>query len=76
MIDEDKLYNAYSSEEENGKKKAGPPRVSDWKNADRFVKFLKTFYDVTLKFSVSLSVTSNLCFNEVCKVNSSLALLA
>ena len=36
-----------------------PPEKEDWNRARVFVKFLKMFYDVTLKFSRSLHVTSN-----------------
>ena len=36
----------------------GPPEKEDWNRAKVFVKFLKMFYDVTLKFSRSLHVTS------------------
>ena len=30
-----------------------------------FVKLLEIFYDVTLKFSASLTITSNVCFHEL-----------
>lgn len=40
----------------------------DWEKARKFAKFLKTFYNVTLKFSASLSVTSNIYFHEVCEI--------
>ncbi|XP_022894049.1 zinc finger BED domain-containing protein RICESLEEPER 2-like [Olea europaea var. sylvestris] len=53
---------------DSGKEKEGPPTSYDWEKARKFVKFLRTFYDVTLKFSASLSVTSNIYFHEVCKI--------
>ena len=40
----------------------GPPEKEDWNRARVFVKFLKMFYDVTLKFLGSLHVTSNFFF--------------
>ena len=30
------------------------PSITDWKNARAFMKFLKTFYDATLKFQVNV----------------------
>ena len=42
------------------KKSKDPPEKEDWKRARAFVKFLKMFYDVTLKFSGSLHITSNI----------------
>ncbi|XP_022155174.1 zinc finger BED domain-containing protein RICESLEEPER 2-like [Momordica charantia] len=44
------------------------PTNEDWDNARVFVGFLKIFSDVTLKFSASMSVTSNIFFHEVCLV--------
>lgn len=44
----------------------GPPTKEDWANAKIFVEFLKTFYEVTLKFSASEHVTSNTFFHEIC----------
>lgn len=57
MAYEEKLYDAYFHEKVNGNKIEGPPSFSDWENAHRIVKFLKTFYDATLQFSSFLKVT-------------------
>jgi hypothetical protein len=38
------------------------PSYDEWKNARKFVKFLKPFYEATLKFSSSTHVTSNSYF--------------
>lgn len=43
----------------------------DWDKARHMVKFLKSFYDSTLAFSSSIKVTSNGCYNEICKIQSS-----
>ena len=40
-------------------------KKEDLNRARVFVKFLKMFYDVTLKFSGSLHVTSNIFFKEL-----------
>ncbi|WCJ38060.1 hypothetical protein M5689_019139 [Euphorbia peplus] len=49
---------------------SGPPNVDDWKNARCFIKFLKLFYNATLKFSGSLFVTSNTFFHEIMSIQS------
>ena len=49
-----------------GKKILGPPNFEDWDNVKVFVKFLKLFYEVTLRFFGSLYVTSNVFFHELC----------
>ncbi|KAK0608342.1 hypothetical protein LWI29_029252 [Acer saccharum] len=68
MEDDDELYNSYFNESDSGRKREGPPNMVHWNKAKKFVRFLKTFYEVTLKFSATLSVTSNLYFNEICKI--------
>ncbi|XP_052299962.1 uncharacterized protein LOC127903656 [Citrus sinensis] len=75
MAEVDKPHEAYFKEEENGKKKVGPPRLEDWEHAERIVRFLKIFYDATLTFSTSLSVTSNLCYNTIDIIKNSLSAL-
>ena len=42
-----------------------PPTKHDWKKARLYVKFLKLFYNATLRFSGSLYVTSNAFFIEI-----------
>ncbi|KAL5553843.1 hypothetical protein UlMin_041244 [Ulmus minor] len=59
-------------EEDGGPKKVGPPIFIGWKNAKVFVKFLQTFYDVTLKLIAILSVTSNIYYHEICEIQSQL----
>uniref|UniRef100_A0A9I9ED04 HAT C-terminal dimerisation domain-containing protein n=1 Tax=Cucumis melo TaxID=3656 RepID=A0A9I9ED04_CUCME len=44
------------------------PTTEDWDNAKVFLKFLKTFSEVTMKFSASMSVTSNIFFHELCLI--------
>ncbi|KAL5542925.1 hypothetical protein UlMin_010635 [Ulmus minor] len=70
--EEDDKYLPFFHEEDGGPKKVGPPTSIDWENAKVFVKFLQTFYDVTLKFSVTLSVTSNIYYHEICEIQSQL----
>ncbi|KAF4348757.1 hypothetical protein F8388_021958 [Cannabis sativa] len=65
----DAYYIKYFEEERvNGEKLDGPPEASDWSNVEVFVNFLKSFYELTLKFSGSLYVTSNLFFQEILQV--------
>ncbi|KAH9685707.1 BED-type domain-containing protein [Citrus sinensis] len=51
-----------------------PPTAEDWKNAEIFIQFLKFFNDVTVDFSASLSVTSNLYFHHLCTIQTQLHL--
>ncbi|XP_016899472.2 zinc finger BED domain-containing protein RICESLEEPER 2-like isoform X1 [Cucumis melo] len=44
------------------------PTVEDWDSAKVFVKFLKTFSGVTMKFSASMYVTRNIFFYELCLI--------
>lgn len=54
----------------------GPPSDFDWLNARFFLKFLKMFYDVTLKFSGSFYVTSNVFFHKVVEIHVELSTLS
>lgn len=51
-----------------------PPTAEDWKNAEIFIEFLKFFNDVTVDFSASLSITSNLYFHHLCTIQTQLHL--
>ncbi|KAL0534103.1 hypothetical protein IC582_028384 [Cucumis melo] len=42
--------------------------AEDWYNSRVFVKFLKSFSEVMMKFSAPMSVTSNIFFHEFCLV--------
>ncbi|CAL8092172.1 unnamed protein product [Prunus armeniaca] len=56
-------YEVYGKEK---KKRVGPPTLLDWDNTKVFVKFFKKFYDATLRFSASKTVSSNAPFHEIC----------
>ncbi|XP_075665238.1 zinc finger BED domain-containing protein RICESLEEPER 2-like [Castanea sativa] len=57
---------------EMGKKILGPPDFEHWDNVKVFVKFLKLFYEVTLRFFGSLYVTSNVFLYELCVMKTEL----
>ncbi|KAL5732709.1 hypothetical protein ACOSP7_032062 [Xanthoceras sorbifolium] len=76
LMEEDGHYGLYFFENENGKRRVGPPKEDDWSKAKVFVQFLHVFYDITLKFSSSLSVTSNLFFHELCSIETELTSFA
>ena len=77
MADMDKPYDAWFKElDSNGKVRKGPPTAVDWDKARHMVKFLKSFYDSTLAFSSSINITSNGCYNEICKIQSSVENMA
>uniref|UniRef100_A0A803PIE6 BED-type domain-containing protein n=1 Tax=Cannabis sativa TaxID=3483 RepID=A0A803PIE6_CANSA len=75
-LEGDMYFTSYFDEPLNGKKIDGPPSELDWDNASVFLKFLKIFYEVTLKFSGSLYSTSNLYFLEICEVKQELNVLS
>ena len=50
----------------------GPPNNLDWKKTRSFVKFLKLFYNATLRFSGSLYITCNTFFHEVVMIQTKL----
>ena len=73
LEEEDEHYKLYFYEaDENGEKPIGPPNYLDWENAKTFVKFLGIFYEVTLRFSRSLFVTSNTYFHELISIEDQL----
>jgi hypothetical protein len=49
-----------------------PPTFEDWENVRVFLKFLKLFYDVTMRLSGSLYVTSNMYFQDICGIQAHL----
>ncbi|XP_038887371.1 zinc finger BED domain-containing protein RICESLEEPER 4-like [Benincasa hispida] len=53
LEEEDEDFVHYFTEDENGKKRKGPPTLADWNHVRTFIKFLKMFYDLTLKDSRS-----------------------
>ena len=69
LEEEDGFYVQYFlDEDKNGRNLMGPPTFKDWENCAIFCRFLKVFYEATLKFSASLFVTSNSYFHEVCTI--------
>jgi hypothetical protein len=60
-----------------GKKKhIGPPSCLDWENTRIFIKFLKLFYGVTLKFLGSLHVTCYFFFHELVSMQTHISKLS
>ncbi|CAE6127551.1 unnamed protein product [Arabidopsis arenosa] len=70
------------SEEDNGesgesgpegaKKRVGPPTSKGWDDVQRLVKFLKIFFNCTLAFSATKTVTSTICYHEIVLIERSL----
>ncbi|XP_059441969.1 zinc finger BED domain-containing protein RICESLEEPER 1-like [Corylus avellana] len=58
-------------EEDEGKHFVAPSSI-EWETARLFVRFLKSFYDATLKFSSSKNVTSNSYFIQLCIIQNTL----
>jgi len=53
-----------------------PPIEEDWANAVVFVKFLKSFYDFTLRCSATLHATSHTTFHDLFAIDCELAELS
>ncbi|KAK1385485.1 hypothetical protein POM88_023220 [Heracleum sosnowskyi] len=70
MGEDDSKYASYFNGSSDNK---DPPSDYDWLKARIFVKFLKIFYQVTLKFSGSLYVTSNIFFHEIVEIHANLS---
>ncbi|KAK3188999.1 hypothetical protein Dsin_028560 [Dipteronia sinensis] len=70
--EEDIHYVNYFRDDENEQKRIGPSNCDDWDNAKVFINFLATFYDITLDFSASLRVTSNIYFKSWCTIRNQL----
>ena len=62
MMVVDGNYKNYFRENDDGKQRKGPPTDINWEKAKEYVNLLKTFYEVTLKFSVIHYTTENLFF--------------
>lgn len=60
LEEEDEHYRNYFKEDVDGSGNTRPPKLEDWDNAAVFVQFLEIFKNATVKFTVSLTVTSNL----------------
>ena len=74
MHEEDVEFSSYFMEVDgNGNQKhIGPPKGKDWVNVRMFCNFLRLFYEVTLRFSGSLFVTSNTYFCELVGIQNEL----
>jgi hypothetical protein len=69
LQEEDEAFMSHMLDTSGGRRGLGPPTDDDWKKISCFVKFLKVFYDVTMKISGSLYSTSNLFFRELCIIH-------
>ncbi|KAK2649936.1 hypothetical protein Ddye_017425 [Dipteronia dyeriana] len=77
MGEEDLHYvNYFRDDDQSEQKRIGPPNCDDWDNAKVFINFLATFYDITLDFSASLRVTSNIYFKSWCTIRNQLISLS
>ncbi|XP_056854989.1 zinc finger BED domain-containing protein RICESLEEPER 2-like [Raphanus sativus] len=76
MEAEDRLYNDYFLEVENGVKRQGPPDVIDWNAVEKLKRFLIIFYNSTLVVSASSKVNSYKCYGEIVTIERNLTALA
>ncbi|KAK9930569.1 hypothetical protein M0R45_027604 [Rubus argutus] len=64
-LGEDEYDEVTEVEQTRSKKRVGPPVEEDWDRAAIFVKFLKVFYDVTLRISASNHPTAARAFHDI-----------
>ncbi|CDY45808.1 BnaC03g16310D [Brassica napus] len=72
MEAEDRLYNDYFSELENGSKRVGPPQHKDWDAVEKLCRFLLIFYNSTLVVSASTSLNAHKCYGEIVTIAANL----
>ncbi|CAE6132008.1 unnamed protein product [Arabidopsis arenosa] len=75
MEAEDKPYNDYFLEKEDGKKRIGPAVRDDWEKVDRLVQILEIFYKSTLVLSASNYVAAHKLYNEIVSITRNLGAL-
>ncbi|KAL5823763.1 hypothetical protein ACOSQ4_021663 [Xanthoceras sorbifolium] len=63
--DHDGHYVRYFNENTNGKKRIGPLSFDDWENAKVFIRFLATFYDITLEDTSEVTCNEALNFKVI-----------
>lgn len=76
MEAEDRLYNDYFLEMDNGVKRCGPPALRDWSAGKKLNRFLVIFYNSTLVVSASSKVNSYKCYGEIVTIERNLTALA
>ena len=72
---EDRLYNDYFFEVDNGAKRCGPPTSWDWKAVEKLITFLVIFYNNTLVVSASFKVNAFKCCGEIVTIERNLTSL-
>ena len=72
MEAEDRLYNDYFLEVDNGAKRCGPPEAWDWKAVEKLIRFLVIFYNSTLVVSASSKVNAFKCYGEIVTIERNL----
>ncbi|XP_019084211.1 PREDICTED: zinc finger BED domain-containing protein RICESLEEPER 2-like [Camelina sativa] len=72
LLVEDKLYNEYFMEKEDsgedgarGENRVGPPTFANWNEVQRLVKFMRIFFNCTLSFYATKSMTSSIAYNDI-----------
>ncbi|GKE82790.1 zinc finger BED domain-containing protein RICESLEEPER 2-like protein [Tanacetum coccineum] len=71
----EKAFSRYDSEDchyRDDLEKTGVPVSTDWANVRRLAKFLEHFYELTLKVSRTLYVTSNSFLDDITSINAAL----
>ncbi|XP_062104320.1 zinc finger BED domain-containing protein RICESLEEPER 2-like [Humulus lupulus] len=76
LLSDENFVKYFEEVDKDGKKKEGPPTETNWENATVFVKFLETFYEITLRFSRSTYFSIDKYFVEICNMQRTLYRMA
>src|ERR1044072_386400 len=72
LFDQESDFRNWFCDDEKVNKRVGPPTDLDWHHGRTFVQFLNFFYEATVSFSSSLSVTSSKCFHGIAAIQTEL----
>ena len=68
--EEDEAENFEVRVQKKEKTRVGPPKDEDWEKAEVFVKFLRVFYDVTMRMSLQKHPTAHKAFHDIVAIQS------
>ena len=74
--EEDEAENSEVRVQKKGKNKVGPQKDEDFEKAEDFMKFLRVFYDVTMKMSLQKHPTAHKAFHDIVAIQSHISALS
>ncbi|XP_061998870.1 zinc finger BED domain-containing protein RICESLEEPER 2-like [Rosa rugosa] len=65
LEEEEDIESSVQKKSKTARKRVGPPVDADWDKAEIFVKFLRVFYDVTMRISATKNPTAHKAFHDI-----------